>query len=107
MRARLGRNVAANMVNAAATIGASLISLPFILHHIGTAGYGGPPGLSIPRYTAQFWVVATASGRTRKPLRAIQVYLFDTGPGRLLGSAWIDGASLVSGDGLVSFPPPR
>jgi O-antigen/teichoic acid export membrane protein len=40
MRARLGRNVAANMLNAGASIGASLISLPFILHHVGTAGYG-------------------------------------------------------------------
>jgi O-antigen/teichoic acid export membrane protein len=40
MRAALGRNVLANLVNVAASIGASLVSLPFILSHIGTAGYG-------------------------------------------------------------------
>ncbi len=40
MRAALGRNVLANLINVAASIGASLVSLPYILHEIGTAGYG-------------------------------------------------------------------
>jgi O-antigen/teichoic acid export membrane protein len=40
MRAALGRNVLANLINVAASIGASLVSLPFILDRIGTAGYG-------------------------------------------------------------------
>jgi O-antigen/teichoic acid export membrane protein len=40
MRAALGRNVLANLINVAASIGASLISLPVILDRIGTAGYG-------------------------------------------------------------------
>ena len=40
MRAEIGRNVLANLVNVAATIGASLVTLPYILDHIGTAGYG-------------------------------------------------------------------
>src|SRR3954463_8112773 len=40
MRAALGRNVLANLINGAASIGASLISLPVILDRIGTAGYG-------------------------------------------------------------------
>src|SRR6476619_6593947 len=40
MRAALGRSVLANLTNVAASIGASLVTLPFILSHIGTAGYG-------------------------------------------------------------------
>jgi O-antigen/teichoic acid export membrane protein len=40
MRAALGRNVLANLINVAASIGASLVSLPIILDRIGTAGYG-------------------------------------------------------------------
>src|SRR4051794_32840454 len=40
MRAALGRNVLANLINVAASIGASLVSLPVILDRIGTAGYG-------------------------------------------------------------------
>ncbi|HEX6714886.1 MAG TPA: lipopolysaccharide biosynthesis protein [Thermoleophilaceae bacterium] len=40
MRAALGRNVLANLVNVAASIGASIVSLPLILDKIGTAGYG-------------------------------------------------------------------
>src|SRR3954470_11256179 len=40
MRAALGRSVLANLVNVAASLAASLVSLPFILHHVGTAGYG-------------------------------------------------------------------
>lgn len=40
MRAALGRNVVINMVNVAVSLGASLVTLPFILRHIGTSGYG-------------------------------------------------------------------
>ncbi len=40
MRSALGRNVAANMLSAAAGLGASIIAVPVILDHVGTAGYG-------------------------------------------------------------------
>lgn len=40
MRAALGRNVVANMLSALSGIGASLISLPIVLSHVGPAGYG-------------------------------------------------------------------
>lgn len=36
----LSRNVVANMLSAVAGLSASIISVPVILHHIGTAGYG-------------------------------------------------------------------
>ena len=40
MRSALGRNVVANMLSAAAGLGASIIAVPVILNHVGTAGYG-------------------------------------------------------------------
>jgi len=40
MRATLGRNVVANMLSAVAGLSASVIAVPVILDHIGTAGYG-------------------------------------------------------------------
>lgn len=40
MRSALGRNVVANMLSAIAGLSASIISVPVILDHIGTAGYG-------------------------------------------------------------------
>lgn len=40
MRSALGRNVVANMLSATAGLGASIIAVPVILDHLGTAGYG-------------------------------------------------------------------
>jgi O-antigen/teichoic acid export membrane protein len=40
MRPALSRNVAASVVNAAAVVATSLVSVPLILHAVGTAGYG-------------------------------------------------------------------
>lgn len=39
-KARLGRNVAVNMLNAAVSLGSSLIAIPLILGDVGLAGYG-------------------------------------------------------------------
>lgn len=86
MRAALGRNVLANMLNVAAGVAVSLISVPFILDRIGTAGYGvWVLGLTFVLYltiadagvgpAVQRWV-AVARGRGD-----------DTGAGRLLWTA--------------------
>src|SRR3954451_4927057 len=40
MRPALSRNVAASVVNAAAVVATSLVSVPLILDAVGTAGYG-------------------------------------------------------------------
>jgi hypothetical protein len=74
----------------------------------GTAGdANAPAGASIPARTSRVWQVATATAVARKPLRSIQVFPVDTGAGKLRGTAWIDGVSLVAGDAVVRFPPPR
>lgn len=39
-RRPLARNVAANVVNAATTIGASIVAVPLILHYVGIDGFG-------------------------------------------------------------------
>ena len=83
-------------------------TVQFTQAQTGTAGdVNGRAGASIPANTGQFWHVATATAAARKPLRSIQLFLVDTGAGKLHGTAWIDGVSLVAGDGLVRFPPPR
>lgn len=40
MRATMGRNVAANLITVAATVGANLVSIPLILDRVGLAGLG-------------------------------------------------------------------
>src|SRR4051812_23854166 len=40
MRAALGRNVLVNMGSVVASLGASLVTVPYLLHRIGTDGYG-------------------------------------------------------------------
>src|SRR4051794_34923871 len=40
MRAALGRNVLVNMASVVASLGASLVTVPYLLNRIGTDGYG-------------------------------------------------------------------
>ncbi len=83
-------------------------SVEFFQAYGGSSGvkgpYNGPP---IVGTTEQFWRVATAVGRARKPLRSVQVYLFDTGPQPLRGRLWLDAVSLTAGTGIAAFPKPR
>lgn len=54
---------------------------------------GGAP-LGIPRGTTNEWIELEIQAIARKPLDAVEVFLLDSGPGRLSGSVWVDGARL-------------
>ena len=91
MRAALGRNVVANMISAAAGLGASIIAVPVILDHIGTAGYGvwvlgltvivylsiadAGFGPAIQRWTAIGYGAGDRSAPTRLLWTSIAIYM--------------------------------
>ena len=46
--------------------------------------------LGIPRGTTNDWIELKIQAIARKPLDAVDVFLLDSGPGPLSGSAWVD-----------------
>jgi hypothetical protein len=60
------------------------------------AGSPGLPksGKGIPPGTWRRWITVRAKAVARRPVEAIQIFAFDSGPGRLRGTVWIDGVEL-------------
>ena len=54
---------------------------------------GGAP-LGIPRGTTDDWIQVEVQAIARKPLDAVEVFLLDSGPGRISGSVWVDDVRL-------------
>jgi hypothetical protein len=67
--------------------------------HLGraVAGPSGlPSGTGIPPGTWRSWIRLEVDAVAKQRVRAIQVYAFDSGPGLLRGTVWIDGVELSS-----------
>jgi hypothetical protein len=62
------------------------------------AGSPGLPesGTGIPAGTWRRWITVEANAVAKRPVEAVQVFAFDSGPGLLRGTAWIDSAELSS-----------
>jgi hypothetical protein len=60
------------------------------------AGSPGLPrsGTGIPPGTWRRWITLKVDAVARRRVREIQVFAFDSGPGRLRGTVWIDGVEL-------------
>jgi hypothetical protein len=60
------------------------------------AGSPGLPksGTGIPPGTWRRWITVKVDAVARRRVRAIQVFVFDSGPGPLRGTVWIDGVEL-------------
>ena len=54
---------------------------------------GGTP-LGIPGGTTVDWIQVEVQAIARKPLDAVEVFLLDSGPGRISGSLWVDDVRL-------------
>jgi hypothetical protein len=50
--------------------------------------------LGIPRGTTNDWIPMKIQAIARKPLDSVEVFLLDSGPGRLSGFAWVDDVRL-------------
>jgi hypothetical protein len=59
--------------------------------------------LGIPRGTTNDWIELKIQAIARKPLDAVEVFLLDSGPGPLSGSAWVDDVRLQAS----AAPPSR
>jgi hypothetical protein len=59
----------------------------------------GPPGLrksraGIPPGTRRRWITLKADAVAKRPVRGIHIFAFDSGPGPLRGTVWIDSVEL-------------
>jgi hypothetical protein len=57
---------------------------------------GLPSGTGIPPGTWRHWITLEVDAVAKRRVRAIQVFAFDSGPGPLRGTVWLDGAELSS-----------
>jgi hypothetical protein len=62
------------------------------------AGSPGLPesGTGIPAGTWRRWITVEANAVAKRQVEAVQVFAFDSGPGLLRGTVWIDSAELSS-----------
>jgi hypothetical protein len=67
---------------------------------VGRAVEGSPglpkSGTGIPPGTWRRWITVNVDAVARRPVEAIQIFAFDSGPGRLRGTVWIDSVELSS-----------
>jgi len=61
----------------------------------------GTPGLArlrrgIPPGTSRRWITVRVDAVAKRRIEAMGVYAFDSGPGPLRGTVWIDGVELSS-----------
>jgi hypothetical protein len=59
----------------------------------------GPPGFpksraGIPPGTWRRWITLKADAVAKRPVRDIHIFAFDSGPGPLRGTVWVDGVEL-------------